>query len=102
MSFEKYQKFCARIAKEYGFELEIDPFAKYPNELNCEYKYRLCIENRWPNKFPETKVCFLVKWYKPSKEKFTGFTFDFDWRYQLTEEELRKNIEQIIERENLK
>lgn len=103
MSFEKYQKFCSRIAKEYGFNLEIDPIGKYPGELKFEYKYRLSIENKWPERFQGVRIIFPVKWYKPqSGELFKGFDFDFDWRYQLTENELRKNLEFIIDHYKLK
>ena len=103
MSFEKYQKFCSRIAKEYGFNLEIDQIGKYPGELKIEYKYELSIENKWPDRFQGVRIIFPVCWYRPSYgELFKGFDFNLDWRYQLTEEELRKNLEYIIKRENLK
>lgn len=102
MSFEKYCKFCSRIAKEYGLDLEIDPIGKYPGELKIEYKYNLSVKNKWPERYKGTKVIFPVRWYETSSgEMFKGFDLSLDWRYQLTEEELRKNIEHIIEREKL-
>jgi len=106
MTFSKYQKFVSKIAKEYGFELTIDPIAMYPlsdgGDGALKYRYELSIDNKWPERFPGSRVIFLVRWYYPSG-LFKGFKYFFkDERYQLTEEELRRDLEKTIEKYDLK